>query len=50
VASVDVYAAGEAKYLSTWGSVLGTIFGTFIAAIVAMGIIYFAFVAYSNNW
>lgn len=50
VTGVTVYMAGEAKYLSTWGSVLGTIFGTFIAALIAMGIIYFAFVAYRQDW
>ncbi|PNF23689.1 hypothetical protein B7P43_G02472 [Cryptotermes secundus] len=50
VTRVTVYTAGEAKYLSTWGSVLGTIFGTFIAAIIAMGIIYFAFIAHRQNW
>jgi hypothetical protein len=50
VTGVTVYTAGEAKYLSTWGSVLGTIFGTFIAALIAMGIIYFAFVVYRQNW
>jgi hypothetical protein len=49
VAGVTVYTAGEAKYLSTWGSVLGTLFGTFIAALIAMGIIYFAFVFYRQN-
>jgi hypothetical protein len=48
--SVTVYTAGEAKYLSTWGSVLGTIFGTFIAALIALGIIYFAFAAHRQNW
>jgi hypothetical protein len=29
---------------------LGTIFGTFIAALIAMGLIYFAFITYRQNW
>ncbi|GFG29772.1 hypothetical protein Cfor_03339 [Coptotermes formosanus] len=49
VANVDVYAAGEVISLSTWGSVLGTVFGTLTATLIAMGLIYFVFVIYRQN-
>jgi hypothetical protein len=51
VADVKVYAAGEPLLVSTWGSVLGTVLGTFAAALIVLGIIYFVFVIYRpNGW
>jgi hypothetical protein len=49
VSDVDVYAAGEVISLSTWGSVLGTVFGTLAAALISMGLFFFVFVLYRQN-
>lgn len=49
VSDVDVYAAGEVIFLSTWGSVVGTVFGTLAAALIAMGLFFFVFVLYRQN-
>jgi len=49
VSDVDVYAAGEVLSLSTWGSVVGTVFGTLAAALIAMGLFFFVFVLYRQN-
>jgi hypothetical protein len=49
VSDVDVYAAGEVLSLSTWASVVGTVFGTLAAALIAMGLFFFVFVLYRQN-
>lgn len=49
VYNVDVYAAGEVIFLSTWGSVVGTVFGTLVAALIAMGLFFFVFELYRQN-
>ncbi|KAJ4444372.1 hypothetical protein ANN_06164, partial [Periplaneta americana] len=49
IGDVTLYVAGEAVALSTWGSVLGTIFGTFIGALIVMGLIYLVFVVYQQK-
>jgi hypothetical protein len=49
VSDVDVYAAGEVLSSSTWGSVVGTVFGTLAAALIAMGLFFFVFVLYRQN-
>ena len=46
---MDVYAAGEVISLSTWESIVGTVFGTLAAALIAMGLFYFVFIVYRQN-